>query len=80
VGNMFSTRRPEGPIGDYLFVGNGGTAVLLSVLAMAGTSVAKTRRNFEAEKRFWLAVIDSAMTKAGWEIRMTAGSINERSR
>ena len=97
---MFSTRRPEGPVGDYLFVGTGGTAVLLSVLAMAGTSVAKTRRekdliawlarhdqgfmgygcagfnlsempwgaDFEVEKRFWLAVIDAAMTKVGWEL------------
>jgi hypothetical protein len=103
---MFSLRRPNGPTDDCLLIGNGGTAVLISVLAMAGTSLASTRRekdliawlarhdqrflgnggagfnlsempwgaDFDADKRFWLAVIDSAMTKAGWEV---LGDIND---
>ena len=100
MSNVFSLQRPNGPDGDSLLISNGLTAVLINALAMAGTSVANTRRekdliawlarhdqkfmgngsagfnlsempwgaDFESEKRFWLAVIDAAMTKVGWEI------------
>ena len=52
MSNLFSRERVTGPSDEHLFISNGGTAVFISVLAMAGTSVANTRR--EKDLVAWL--------------------------